>query len=167
MAIPIWTVGEVLASSDVNSWFVPVEAVRTSTQSVTSSTVLVNDTQLLVPVAANASYHFLTYLFYEGGTQGSSDIKVGYAVPAGTTMRYHRIYANTSGLAVNISTLTETDVQGAGTQGAGIACGLTHHGTIVTSATTGNVQLQWAQSTSSATATQVLAQSAILLTRIG
>src|SRR5215472_8894872 len=65
-----------------------VGVVKPTDQSVTSSTVLVNDNALVIPVVANANYKFDLYLDFEGGTSGSSDIKFTWTVPASTTMRY-------------------------------------------------------------------------------
>ena len=56
MAIPVWVPGQILTSSDVNNWLAPNVAVKASDQSVASSTTLVNDTALVLNLAANATY---------------------------------------------------------------------------------------------------------------
>ena len=84
MPIPTWSPGQVLVASDVNSWFVPLAVVKGGDQSVTSSTVVVNDTALVVAVASSATYQFSCFISYEGGTQGSSDLKWTWTTPAGT-----------------------------------------------------------------------------------
>lgn len=166
MAIPVFTVGEVLTASLVNSWLAPLAAYKSADQSVTSSTVLVNDTALVLAVAANSTYFFTAFLDYEGGTQGSSDFKMAWSVPASATMRWTRIGLDTAG-AVNAGALSDqTSTPAMGTNGAGNVRGVTLHGTLNVSSTSGNFQFQWAQNTSSGTATIVHAGSYLQAQRI-
>ncbi|MES4891417.1 hypothetical protein [Streptomyces sp. NPDC096012] len=58
---------------------------KTSDQSVTSSTTLANDSQLLLPVVANATYTLFLMCIFSGGTTG--DIKFDWTVPSGTALR--------------------------------------------------------------------------------
>jgi len=149
----------------VNSWFVPLVAYKGSDQSVTSSTTPVNDSALFVPLVANATYWFAAFIDYEGGTGGSSDLKWNYTVPAGANMRATASYRNTSGTAVTWN-LMNASQSIAGTNGAGNVLGASVFGTIAMSSTAGNVQMQWAQNTSSGTATIVHTGSVILCNRI-
>src|ERR1700733_4519961 len=95
--IPTWTPGEVLASADVNSWFVPLAGYKAGSTSRASTTAQSNDPDLIITVAANAIYEFVLWLNYEGGTQGSSDLKMGLAVPASASAVTSATYVNNSG----------------------------------------------------------------------
>lgn len=167
MAIPTWTVGEVLAAADVNSWFVPVAAYRTSTQSVTSSTTLVNDTQLSLAVAANAVYKVELELVYDGDTAG--DLKTGWTTPAGATIGD----AIALGLSTTAAAATDDITSGSsaapsfGALGAGVKCALKFDFILTTAATAGTLQFQWAQNASSTTATIMHAGSSLVAQRIG
>jgi hypothetical protein len=166
MAIPTWTPGEVLASADVNSWFVPLAAVKASDTSRTSTTTLANDPDLTLAVAANCTYVFDMYLDFEGDTTGNGDLKWKWAVPASTTMRFGIAYSTTSPAVSVSNSFTQASTVSAASNGAGTLQGLSARGTIVTSAAAGNVVLQWAQNTSSGTATIVHAQSHLYAFRI-
>ena len=165
MPIPVWIPGQVLTASDINNWLVPNAVYKPSDQSVTSSTTLVNDTALILPLLASATYFFQVYLNYEGGTQGSSDIKWGWTVPAGTTMRYTAMYLSTAGAVTIAGTRIETDVVAAGSNGAATLRGLQMVGQVTVSTTAGNLQMQWAQNTISATSTIVHTGSTLSMQR--
>ena len=166
MGIPVWAVGQVLAASDVNTWFVPLAPLKPSDTTITNSTALANDPDLFIPVASVAAYSFTCFLDYEGGTQGSSDLKVHFTVPAGTTMRYHRKGIDTTGASTIGFLANETSTFAAGSAGASSLKAVEMQGTIVTASTAGNVQLQWAQNTSNATSTIVHGQSNLIAFRI-
>jgi hypothetical protein len=144
----------------------PDAAIKGGDQTVTSSTTLVNDGGLFVSVAANASYVFQVFLDYEGGTQGSSDIKYGWSVPSGTTMRYTDFHISTGGTATAGGLSLESTVTAAGTNGSGNKRGVFMNGSVVTAGTAGTLQLQWAQNTSSGTGTIVHAQSYLALWQV-
>src|SRR5690348_15724965 len=87
--------GRILASA--MRGIAPLAVIKGADESVTSSTTLQNDDALLVTLTANATYVFSLFLNYQGGTQGSSDIKVAWTFPTGTTMRYCRDFVTTAG----------------------------------------------------------------------
>ena len=165
MVAPTWVTGQVLAAADVNSWFVPLVAYKNADQSVTSSTTLVNDSALHLTISAGANYLMHCYLDYEAANS-PGDIKRGFTLPATTFIRYMPSVRNTSSAVVGGDTSigSGTDVGGGG--GAGVLRAALLTGT-VQCGTTGTLQLQWAQNTSSATSTIVHAQSALMLWRIG
>jgi hypothetical protein len=165
MPAPTWIPGQILASSDVNTWFVGRYAYKSADQSVTSSTTLVNDSALALAIDANATYMFQMYLDYEGGTLGASDFKFSFLLPATATLRYSHINPSTTGVVV-CSTNTGAGLTVPGTGGAGALQGVTCLGTLNNGATPGTLQLQWAQATSSGTSTIVHAQSYMVLIRI-
>jgi hypothetical protein len=143
----------------------PLGAVKLTDESVTSSTTLQNDDTLFSPVAANSTYLVVCVLFYEGGTQGSSDLKFAFTGPAGAgfSQAVARYASNTFGLVYKggLGTTTACDTAGAGNVNTLLAfAGLT------TSATAGTFQLQWAQNTSSTTPAIVHTRSALGLLKM-
>lgn len=167
MPIPTWSVGEVLAASDVNNWFVPVAASKAGDTSRASTTTLTADPDLQFPVAANAKYYFSATFFYAGGTQGSSDFKIGWTFPSGLTMTIRKTGLDTTG-AITVGVLSvQTDQP---TFGTAIAAGTRTadmSGTVYAGSTAGSLALTWCQGTSNATPTVLKTGSAMILTRIG
>lgn len=135
----------------------PVAAEKGAVQSV-GNTTLVNDDALFIPLLANAVYRFDCFLLYEGGTQGSSDLKWAWTGPSGFTINYSVNGVTTAGVATAgyVRGVTGAVV---GTNGASNELGVLMTGTITTSSTHGTLQLQWAQNTSNATDTSVLPAS--------
>jgi hypothetical protein len=142
----------------------PLAVVKPTDQSVTSSTTLVNDNALVVAVAASASYLFFCYLDYEGASAG--DLKYEWTVPASATLRFGQIGQTTASAATVASTNSDSTVYAIGTDAAATLNAVTMIGSLVVSSTAGNLQLQWAQNASSATATIVHAQSFLALWRV-
>jgi len=140
----------------------PIQVIKPADQSLTSNATLQNDNALTLPVVANATYLFRCMLDYEGGTQGSSDIKWTWTLPAGATMRYWLGRTSTAGAAL-IGEATGAQTLTAGSSGAGNLNGILMDGTLIMSSTAGSITLQWAQNTSSGTATIVHAQSYLWL----
>jgi len=166
MAAPVWSVGQVLTASDVNVWFVAISVTKPTSQSVTSSTTLVNDTALLAAIAANANYEFTCQLFYIAASGG--DLKWTWSVPAGSAIIYQNLHneGGGTGLANSCLAYGDTDTPTAAGGGSPVECARMT-GNLNTSATTGNVQLRWAQNVSNVTATQVRGNSQLILRRIG
>jgi hypothetical protein len=136
---------------------------KTADQSVTSNTVLVNDTHLFFSIAASEVWVVEVRLYYTGATTG--DIKMAWAVPAGATGRHSALGQNTSITAfdhVYNATLTTAIPLGALTSGESA----NHYATIVNAGTAGTVQWQWAQQASDATATIVLTNSILIAERV-
>lgn len=135
----------------------PVAAEKGAVQSV-GNTTLVNDNALFIPLLANAVYRFDCFLLYEGGTQGSSDLKWAWTGPSGFTINYSVNGVTTTGVATAgyVRGVTGGSV---GTNGASNELGVLMTGTITTSSAQGTLQLQWAQNTSNATDTSVLPAS--------
>lgn len=142
--------------------------IKQANQSVTSSTVLQNDNELVIPstvLVLSAQYQFWCFIDYEGGTQGSSDFQWEWSLPAGAAIRYAALYLGTGG-GLTFSTQVGSANLVAGTNGAGFLRGVTMTGTLVMSTTAGAMQFEWAQNTSSGTATIVHAQSSLVLARM-
>lgn len=163
---PAITAGQRITASLLTS-MLPVFALKTADQSVTSSTVLVNDTDLFVPVVASATYAIDCYIRINGAATGTGDIKIAWTIPTSATMSYTSYGTTTSSPAVQYEATanTATTTRAVGTNGA-TDMGMAIKAFIVVSTTAGNVQFQWAQNTSVGTATIVRANSWMRFQRI-
>jgi hypothetical protein len=144
----------------------PQATIKGADQSVTSSITMINDNALFTDLIADATYYFECCIFYQGGTQGSSDFQYQWTVPSGTTMIWADENITTGGAASVGTCWTQAANPTAGANGSGNKCSLVMKGTISTSSTAGVLQLQWAQNTSSGTATTVKAGSVLTLWQV-
>jgi hypothetical protein len=168
MVKPTFSTGDVPSADQVNDWFVNIEYVRKSAnESVTSSTTYQDDDQLLLPVEANATYEVTVGLRYDATT--AADIKIRIVGPSGYSFgaflsRLHPDATSSADASVVWIIGGGTDALGGlgiGTDGAAFL-----QGTMITTGTAGNCQLQWAQNASSATATTLFAGSYMRLLRV-
>lgn len=137
---------------------------KTADQSISSSTVLTNDTDLLLTIGATGKYLIECNLWATAAANAGPHIKFGFSFPAGTFdiegWGPHNSIA--SGTAVQTEWIT---VQGAtsGTSSVGYGATTSVLGYFLrcrfTATATGTVRLMWAQSVSSASATTVKARS--------
>ena len=136
---------------------------KTSDQSVTSSTVLVDDTALVLPLLANEVWQYKFFVVYGAGTTG--DIKLGWTFPTAGDLRMSGPAANDSGgtLTYNIFSTTTSPTTARNYAGAGTAAytSLPFEGVFVNGANAGNLTFQFAQNTSDATSTTVKANSTL------
>lgn len=148
----------------------PNSIVKGTLETVTSSTTYQDDNELLFPVEPNAHYFAMFILNISGATGG--DIKTRYSVPAGTT-GFKWCMGPTVGATDRENTNMVSAVHGFATDrpygtvavsGAGIA--VREYLRIQTAGTAGNVVLQWAQNTSSASATTMDVDSHALWWRV-
>lgn len=169
MAIPTWVVGQVLTADDVNNWLVPMAVRKPSDEPVTSSTVLQADNDLLLALPASSVWDVSCCLLYDGGTTGSSDFKWQWTVPAGATIAagYTHNFFSGASLVMSANNFTAGTTQASGTNGAGNLLPVLIRMSVVISSTPGNLQLNWAQNTSSGTATKVRTGSTLLAQRTG
>jgi hypothetical protein len=168
--LPSGSFPSILAGSTITaallSSMLPQFAWKTADTSRATTTVLANDPDLVLPMAASASYLFLVSLDYEGAAVGTGDIKWHFTGPTGFTMRYHRWHVDTSGAASVGGLASESGTPTAGSAGAASLKGITMAGTVFNGSSSGNLTFQWAQNTSSGTATIVHAQSVMALLRM-
>jgi hypothetical protein len=141
----------------------PVTAVKLSDVAQASTTTLVNDAALFLPVAANATYEITMFVIYTQGTVGQ--LKFGWSAPSGATFDW-----TTIGLVISVTSadngsytaqalvVTDTKIVG----GAATNTVMRVTGRLVTSSTSGTLNFKWAQSVSSATGTAVKAGSYII-----
>lgn len=167
-----WAVGETLTAANFNTHIRdnllavgPHLIVRKpSDESVTSSTVLQDDDSLVLTVAANEVWQFKYNLRYEGGTAGGSDLKISWSLPASGRVNAYAVVMNTAGNAFPLFwdiTTTDASPGALQTNGGGVVRGATIEGWFINAGTAGNYTLRWAQNSSSATATKILANSTL------
>lgn len=134
----------------------------TDSTPVNGSTTLVNDDTLLLPLAANDVLIFLLSLHYNSGA--TPDFKLAFTAPASPTrIRWAAVAAyhdHTGGVAV-VAPVTSSGgtrtLNGAGADSHALFAGIVTNG-----ANAGNWQLQFAQNTSDASDTKILADSFLL-----
>ncbi len=134
---------------------------------IVSSTVLVNDAVLVVPLdQPGARYRFGGRLYYTTST--TADIKFAFTWPALVT----NVFWGSMGRDVTTNTNLNTEVTatlggaiGVGGVGVGTYAFCNFEGALTLGATTGNLQLQWAQNTSDPTNTILRAPSNLWLLR--
>jgi hypothetical protein len=137
---------------------------KASDQGVTSSTTLVTDNTLTWPVTANTNYLFDMYLIYTGGTAG--DIKIGWAVPSGSTMSWAGEGLDEDLTYKNVGALTETSVSPYGAVSTSSGRMILVAGFLSVASTAGNFAVRFAQNASSATTTTMRAGSFGILFRV-
>jgi hypothetical protein len=141
----------------------PLAAYKATTQSVTSSTTLVNDSNLFLSMAANSVYVVQADLLFGGGSAGN--IKYTFTVPSGASGGFGIIQYSTGGTfqAFTSSAWTNTNTA----QASSPAQPAWLSGLLITSTVPGSLQLQWAQNASNATATTMGAYSYLTAWQIG
>lgn len=166
MSPPTWSVGQVLAASDVNTWFVPRVAYKTAAEH-RSNTTLTADTQLTLPVDASAIYEVDGYLVYNGTTT-PGDLKIQWNIPSGTVFNLQGNGYNVAGND-QASTALQSTAQpfNFSATSVGVIRNVSFNGTLVTSVTAGNFALTWAQNSASGTDTIIFTGSVMALRRIG
>lgn len=141
---------------------------KTADQSVTSSTSLVDDNQLLLSVAANAVYELRMLIIYTAASAG--DLNMTFTGPASATLDW-----NVGGLSGTSGTSPDgVTWWGANTIGGNDSVnggGATNmaarpYGILITAGTAGTFKFRWAQAASSGTATTVKTGSVMILQRV-
>lgn len=125
-------------------------AAKGADEIVNNSTTLQNDDDLFIALGANETWKFFAFLLYENNSSGGADdLKVGWTVPSGATIRWMP-----QGLNATNTFYSDHDAYSGGTAAFGtstIERIALMHGFVFTSTTAGNLQLQWAQGVASAT----------------
>ncbi len=143
--------GEVLKwNANTSAWeptAVEVVAFKTVTQSVTSSTTLVNDADFSFTALPNTNYYFDLFLRVTNASTGN--FKFQWTLPSGTWQGSGGNTNATNPVYINNAPYTFTT-------GAASAYFLQFRGIIQVGAAGGVVNFQWAQGTVNATATQLM-----------
>lgn len=158
--------GETLTAAKLNDnvgWW----AYKAATQSVSSSTTLVNDSHLFWSgIPANTVYALEGYVLIGGAHAVAGDIKADFTVPSGASFLWTSFSTNVASLTDhNVVAQGATVVRSYGTND-GTTMSLEPKGYLAVAGTGGTLQFRWAQNTSNATATQVLVGSWMKITRI-
>lgn len=127
---------------------------KTANESVTLSTVLQNDNDLVLALAANATYLIEGFLIF---TANGGDIKFAFTEPTSATMHWvsHALAGAAFSRDYQDETSTATADDRASTSSKAV---IKFTGSIVTT-NAGNLQLQWAQNVSDGDQTTVYAGS--------
>jgi len=159
----------------------PEYVVKTTDTDRTSTTTMSPDPDLTAPVVANAVYCVEFYIYYGGAYNADSaadgDFVTSWSVPSGTSGFKSVIgpgsNASSSSLAHTVNSVRlgvhqlATNVQYACVRNSTTLLQLAYEqGIITVGSTPGNVTLQWAQDSASATATRVAGGSFMRLTRL-
>jgi hypothetical protein len=170
MPYPVWTAGQTITAQMLidMQWHTVEQALD---QDVTSSTTLV-DSGIVIPGVANATYRYKLRVRFQ--SSAVADIKFAWSVPSLATMGRFLAGPGTSatGGNANFTTtswrwLTATTESAIGGGGASVSGLYIEDGEIVMSSTAGNVTLRFAQNTSEATTTRIVAGSYADYLRIG
>ena len=135
---------------------------KTADESVTSNITVQADDVLILPVGVSEIWRFNLDLLVQGATAG--DFRMNFTFPAGGTISYTVLSANSAGAVTAelvASTTTPTAEKVFEPISATIPSFIQVQGVYVNAGTGGNVTLQWAQGTSSGTATTVKANSTL------
>lgn len=143
-----------------------VTVVKTNDESVTSSVALQNDDELKVALAANTEYGFECWLYYT--TAGAADLKIAFTVPTSALLLWSTTWWDDTGVALKGADVVTggSDVTTAFLAGGSTLGWIRVSGSVRTSSTAGDLQLRWAQNTSSATPSVVKAGST-MRTQVG
>ena len=147
----------------------PVAASKTSATSRSSTTTVTDDPDLqLLNLQASATYQIDGWLSYHGGSgAGEGDLQFGWRASAGAAGGWSGIYAGNSG---NFGWATRhgwgDSPVSAGTIGASNPQWVKIDGTLATGAAPAYLVLQWAQNSSTSTATVMEAYSFLRAVRI-
>lgn len=165
MAVPTYVDGQVLAAADVNSWFMPLGAYKTSDlgRATTSPSA---DPDLSVSVAASAVYSVQCVLFFKGSLI-DVQIQWHFAIPSGSAggMYYASYFTSGSGqLSIEADQWGDNHTSVAST--TSVVYPIQIDGTLATSTTAGTFALWWGGVSTTPTVT-LTARSKLVLTRLG
>lgn len=148
----------------------PVYVRATADETVNNSSTMQDDDTLVVALLANSVYQIYCHIMYDSNT--TADFKMGWTNTGGGTWTFDWTSGGLSSLvtstlgAVNRAAAIISGTQivggvGAGTVGVANPCGL-----VITDASAGNLQFQWAQGTADASNTIRKAGSHIIARRV-
>jgi len=181
VAVPTWTVGQVLTASDVNSWFVPLVSYKAAATTRANNTTLSNDPDLQLSIPANTVYAITAYIDYSTASTSGIGLKFALSSWAGIGGHWGAVYkvfgdtATTTGAgpasAVDFAWGDQASNTGpwgsAATPGDGLFHTVLIEGTLIVGGTAGTLAFQWAQNTGNATAASVNTGSRLSAQRIG
>ena len=125
-----------------------------SADQTSASSVLASDSHLVFPVGVNEVWG-LEKVFLLYNAAAAPDIKVGWTVPAGTTMAWE-VEGN---YGSNVSLASDTESM----NGTGADAQFSLHGTIFVGSVAGNMTLRWAQNVNTASSIITLKQGSFII----
>lgn len=130
---------------------------------------LVADPYLTVPLQASAIYEIDTVIQYNGGAGASAGyLQWDYSVPAGSNFIYAAHFLlSTTGLPMIRAKDGSDSTDWANTTGVSNQLAMTHHGTIYTSTTPGNLVWNWGLNVANGTNTHITQGTRLTATRVG
>lgn len=168
MAMQVFTVGQVLASADVNEYLVNTRfAIKPADTTRASTATLTADPDLTLTVDANKSYWMDCLILYNSNV--TANFKMNFTRPA--TMNF---FGSSLGQGLSSFGAGPYDAQSGldvtslvlNLAGSAIDMVARVQGVIVNGATAGSITLQWAQNTSNASNTIVRQGSHMFLRRV-
>jgi hypothetical protein len=162
-----WATGD--SSSPTNQAGSNVRLIKATTQTLSSSTTLQNDSTLVTPaLPASSTYLIEGLIVYDAGTTG--DFQMGFTTPSGSSLSWtgsgFSTTASSGTSTINATSESSGTALPFGAVGTGTPCSVMVKGVITIGATAGALQLQWAQNTSDATTLTVHVGSYLNLTQI-
>jgi len=165
-----FSLNEVMDAAEMTTYFVQqATVIKAVDESVTSSTVLQADNELVMAVAANTDYFVECFLIYSADPAG--DLKSDWDGPAGATFDWvadaitPTATATVDQVSRTAQSMSSTPAHGGITNNSTILVAL-HKGMLRVGGNAGNLTLTWAQQVSSANATFVRANSTLIVTRV-
>lgn len=155
MAVPVWSVGQVLTASDVNTWLANDIAYKTST-TVRNTTTKTIDPDLQLAVAASAIYIVRCNLIYTS----SVAMAFTWSFPTGATGGYTTSHNLTGTGAGTWGFVWSATVSTAALGGS--VNGVLIQGMLQTSTTAGTFGVSWASDGSVSTLTMGVGSSLVL-----
>lgn len=166
-----WVTSEVVTAATMNvhirdnfNALRTVYKVKAADESVTSSVTLQNDDDLFFPVAANESWVFEILGWWTQAVGSSGGFKWTCTGPTGSSGAYGALLSDGS----SVQGIMDSERRSLGTTNSisppsfTLQCGMHFWGHILNGSTAGNLNFQWAQSSSSGNATRVLADSFLI-----
>ena len=158
MALPVYTVGQVLFASDANLWFVPLVIVKPGDTGRNTTTTPTADPDLTIALAINSTYRIDGRLLVTGPAAGG--FKCNFSVPASSTGFWSAIDLGGLGTAYGANQSFTSVIS------TSIAVDYGIRAIVATAGSTGNFTLNWSQNTSNGTNTTVKANSLFSIRRI-
>ena len=145
---------------------------KTANQIKTNNT-LADDNHLFSSVVTSSTYAFELVLFYTTATSATPDMKVALTFPAGCTASWSAVGLET-GVATAAGIVALNAWSEIVTSGSTLARSATNAGTLMmlikgrikTTSTAGTLKLQWAQNTTTAENTTLLAGSHMIIEKV-
>jgi len=142
---------------------------KLSNETVTSNNVYHDDNSLVASIEANAVYRYELLLMVNQAGGSTAGFKAQFSAPAGASAYSHvfrNVNNNSSFYLVNQVNTLILNNEGGVITGSGNYNVLKANGIIINSSTAGPLSVQWAQYTSSAVNTIVMAGSYLILNKV-